>query len=655
MNPLLSRALRSTWLALACVVLSNCGGSGDSTSADEQSSSLPRYGASCAGADVSSLKSIVYVSSKGADVAGCGVATVSPCQTIERGITNCAAAGCVVLVRHGLYKTNATITLRDGVSVYGSCRFDGEPDRSYRTTIDANPTPGTPALAATSVKTPTVVRGLVVLGKQESVAGSASLGVVVSRSSGLRLSDNVFAGGRGGDGHDGAQPAAPGADAAPGASGAAGGAGGASCTTGGGSKQGRGGQGGTDIMTAVYESFFNWRCTSTDHGSDGQPSGDGKPGGSRGAKGAHGLACGDRPHDYPGNGVPGKEGPSGDCGVAAQSSPLSGGSFQGTEWIASRGDDGRPGFIGAGGGGGGAGGACISETQGFIYTGLIGGGGGGGGCGGGSGTAAIQGGASIPLVLSDSAIAFDAAANTVIPGPGGRGGGGGDSVAGGNGGAGGAGRDGPQNVYLGHYCPGLSAKGGSGGPGGAGSAGAGGHGGPSIGIAVLGSTAAPSGAAAIYAARPGLGSRGGIGGGGSPPGAACSRTAAADGANGVTGLGTATFDFVAAPQNFLAGGQALAAGEHRNSLNGQYQLQVSAQNVMLTRGSDIVWRWSDTGLVQLQALRMQTDGNLCLHLEAQAPRCSNTSGHPGAYLSVEDDGHLVVVEGHAPLWTKPAL
>src|SRR5205823_1819451 len=83
-----------------------------------------------------------YVSAQGSDGDNCGRAANSACKTIAQGNRNCSGAGCSVLVRHGLYATDASITLADGISVYGRCRSDGEPDRTYRTGIKASPEPG---------------------------------------------------------------------------------------------------------------------------------------------------------------------------------------------------------------------------------------------------------------------------------------------------------------------------------------------------------------------------------------------------------------------------------------------------------------------------------------------------------------------------------
>src|SRR5438105_1347435 len=84
-------------------------------------------------------------------VPACGQTPATACQTIQLGIEHCAASGCGVLVRHGLYTTAETLRLREGVNVYGACRFEGEPDHSYRTMIRAAPPAGSPAVLADAI------------------------------------------------------------------------------------------------------------------------------------------------------------------------------------------------------------------------------------------------------------------------------------------------------------------------------------------------------------------------------------------------------------------------------------------------------------------------------------------------------------------------
>ena len=231
-------------LGALAFILSGCGGS-DGGGALLRGEGPPP-GAVCSGANSSAARQAVYVAAQGIDGSGCGTTTASACKTLQQGIDNCSAPGCAVFVRHGLYPTGATIKLKGGVSVYGSCRFDGEPARNYRTVVDAKPAAGTPAVSAEGVNSPTAFDSIVVMGKDETAGGTASIAMAVSNSKGLTLTGSVLVAGQGGDGG----PVSP-ATAAAAENGGAGdtrfftpggpGPGGRSCDAGG--VEGRGGNG----------------------------------------------------------------------------------------------------------------------------------------------------------------------------------------------------------------------------------------------------------------------------------------------------------------------------------------------------------------------------------------------------------------------------
>ena len=646
-----ARAISAVCIAVICgAVVGACGGGGDDRGRNGADGTP--LAAEC-GVALPAFRQTVYVSTLGSDADGCGAGSTTACASIDKAIAACTDGGCGVLVRHGLYRTTATLKLRDGASVYGGCRFGGEADRHYRTTIQAAPPPGMPALSANAIHTPTLLHGIVVIAPDETAAGTASLALTVSASTALSIIATTLSSGRGGDGQDGSVPAPAGSPSA-GADWDKGGAGGARCTADTEAGTGAGGHGGTDFTTAKQLSSYGFECSSADLGSAGEPAG-GAPASARaalGTKGPAGLWCNNRPHDYPIPGVAGGPGAAGACGAATQPSPRTAGSFSGTTWVASRGDDGRPGGVGGGGGGGGAGGACVFETD-NIYQGFPGGGGGSGGCGGGVATAGEQGGASMPLVLVDSVLALDAGLNALVPGPGGRGGRAIDAVRGGPGGKAGRGRYDGQSVHSGHYCPALSADGGAGGAGGFGSAAAAGHGGPSIGVALVGKSSAPVGLGAVYLAQPGM--PGSAGRGGSIfPGGSCSPNAGPDGAGGVAGLGAALYDFAAPPANFLAAGQLLQSGDSLTSLNGKYRLRLQNDNYLcLDYEGQSVWCFHESPSPIGDQLRMQTDGNLCLYYRGAYPSCTGTQAHPGAYLVAQDDGHVVVTDGAEIFWSRP--
>lgn len=142
------------------------------------SEAQPPATVSCAGADFSSLKSFIYVSPEGIHSDSCGQSPTTACKTIQRGVNNCKGDGCGVLVRYGVYSSAAPVQLADGVSLYGSCTFDGI-ERKYRSTVL-----GRPAISANNISRPTLVYGFVMIGADAS-AGEASIAMAASNSKGL--------------------------------------------------------------------------------------------------------------------------------------------------------------------------------------------------------------------------------------------------------------------------------------------------------------------------------------------------------------------------------------------------------------------------------------------------------------------------------------
>jgi hypothetical protein len=499
----------------------------------------PAATVNCAGADLSKVQRAVYVSPEGNDSISCGHGTGSPCRTIQQGIANCKGEGCGVLVRHGIYNLPAALELADGVSLYGSCVFEGV-DQKYRSTVL-----GRPAIRANNINKPTTLHGFVIMGTNAAAPGEASIAMVVSNSKGLTLGHDVVASGKGGDGRNGAY-----ADGATGANGSGavgktGGGGGRACPSNPPPASDGGGGRGAD-----FNNVYTWgravlaKCKtnnlSESVGKVGEKSG-AVPGGGGGERGGAGCMC-DPNGGSSGDGPTGGNGNPGQCSSAGgKPTPNNKGAFSGTTWIASHGDSGGLGQVGSGGGGGGSGGyAVYVPTWAWEplkdFDGRPGGGGGGGGCGGPSGQGGQQGGASIPLVLFNSSVIGLASTNVLIPGPGGRGG---NGALGGKGGPGGQGAQG-QKAGKEHFhavwaCegwgPGDGGKGGNGGQGGAGSGGAGGNGGPSFAIAVVNSQPLSAQGLAIYPAQPGAGGGRGAGGQNEP-----SQCKGADGELGLTGF-----------------------------------------------------------------------------------------------------------------------
>ena len=539
-------------------ILPGCGGGDDG--GRPPLGAEPPPGAVCSGANSSAARQAVYVAARGVDGNACGTTTASACKTLQQGIDNCSAPGCAVFVRHGLYPSAATIKLRDGVSVYGGCRFDGEPDGKYRTIVDAKPAAGTPAVSADGVNSPTAFDSIVVMGKNETADGAASIVMAVSNSKGLALKRSVFVAGRGGDGGHGATPAVAasgqtgssadiGAGFVPGGQGP----GGPSCDAGGAGAGGDGSAWQQNVVTSCGGFSCDCNASGGRIGSDGGRSGP-VLGGGGGGPGTQGSACweGVIRQGLGGQGGGGGPGSWGAC--SAQSGVASAdvwGSFAATSWLPGAGGTGGFGAVGSGGGGGGPGGMCSLRKAVFSWVpswGLPGGGGGAGGCAGAGGIGGQQGGASIALVLAASSLVLEAESLAIVGGEGGQGGHGGTGGIGGPGGGGGPG--GYSNLNCTYYDSnigigwgGPGGPGGPGGQGGAGGGGAGGNGGPSVGIALVGGSPAPD-ASLVY---PGFAADGADGGTGGQGGA--NNCTGVTGQHGVSGGIAVVFDTAHPPRN----------------------------------------------------------------------------------------------------------
>ena len=530
--------------------LQGCGGETPATSIRFDSAEAP---ASCPNADLARYKALVYVAASGSDNDSCGDNPASACASMAQGIARCGVAGCAVLVQHGLYPTTAPITLRDAVSVHGSCRFGDEPERQYRTVVAAAPAAGMPAIDGSGIDSVTALTGLVVMGKHETAPGEASIAMRVSASKGLTMAGVTLVAGRGGDGAAGVSGVSgPGGAGGPGGQANSIALGGQACPSGQPASGGNGGSG-SSFSNFTYDQsscLFECNCTALPSASSpeqmtGQASGQLR-GGASGAAGLFGGACSGKGARGPAptDGTAGANGELGSCsslGGKAAADQHSAGRFVAGRWLAGRGGQGGAGGAGSGGGGGGAGGYSmfIRGLNDFLsYNGFPGGGGGGGGCGAPVSTGGQQGGASIPLVMANASMTGLSADVSLVPGPGGAGGAG---AGGGSGGPGGAGGDpfqasrvswaiGGQSVYM----PGAGA---SGGAGGAGAGSAGGNGGPSFGIALVGNSPDP-GPVGIYPGAPG--SAGNRGAGAANPAIANNINSSCRSADGEDGLPAST-------------------------------------------------------------------------------------------------------------------
>ena len=474
----------------------------------------------CGDADLSTLASRIYVATSGHDSASCGNTAAGACQSIQQGIGRCSDLRCAVLVRHGLYALAQTIQIKDGVNVYGRCVFDGDADSRERSVLQAPPG-GTPAINAAGIRSATLLDGFFVRGSDATSPGAASIAMTVTDSAALTLRWMQVVSGKGGDGAPGVS-----ADGAQGGSGQSpigdvGGEGGDAC---GGGLAGKGGKGADIQQVSSSGCFVTCKCSNNNWpnsaGKPGQDSGTVKGGGGGGTAPA-GCACDGRGGDNAGDGPVGTPGNSGACGDPGGTPNANiWGGFEGVKWVPARGGQGSPGAVGSGGGGGGSGGyAANLDMSGAPWDwkavdehGRPGGGGGGGGCGGAGGTGGQQGGASIPIVVVNASVNMigDQYRNVFVPGPGGRGGNGGRGGMGGPGGPGVAGASGHYRSFssagvCNGTVPGNGGQGGQGGQGGAGAGGAGGNGGPSVGIALVGRSPAPSGSTGVYEGQPGAG------------------------------------------------------------------------------------------------------------------------------------------------------
>ena len=251
----------------------------------------------CGDVDVWNLTSHIYVSPKGTDSDSCGASPSSPCGSIQRGIDRCGAKGCGVLVRYGLYSLTEPIRLRQEVSVYGRCVFDGDSDRKYRSVIVAPPD-GKPGIIADKILLRTVLDGVFVRGSDATSPGGASIAMTVSNSTGLAIEHTILSSGKGADGAPGQTllgNSGEGGAEPQWVAGGPGGGGGQACPSSSSSLPGRGGDGGPGTWNNSKGCAFECACSNNNdpQGKPGQDSGDAK-GGGVGGGGHPGPGCSGR-------------------------------------------------------------------------------------------------------------------------------------------------------------------------------------------------------------------------------------------------------------------------------------------------------------------------------------------------------------------------
>jgi hypothetical protein len=125
-----------------------------------------------------------------------------------------------------------------------------------------------------------------------------------------------------------------------------------------------------------------------------------------------------------------------------------------------------------------------------------------------------------------------------------------------------------------------------------------------------------------------------------------------------------TTGFVFAPPpptqcGLLTPGQGLLAGSSSDivtSCDGTHSLALRTDgNLVLSHGIFMTWQSNTRGSASVMA-PMQGDGNFLLRRGldggADAPFVTNTFGHPGAFLAVQNDGNLVIYDVRGtPIWS----
>ncbi|MEW5848393.1 MAG: choice-of-anchor D domain-containing protein [Myxococcota bacterium] len=408
----------------------------------------------------------VFVSPSGVD--GAPGTRTQPLSSVEEALTLAAGSGRDVYIAQGSYGVDGTLSVVNGVSLYGG--FSQDFATRSNSAISELLVNSATAVLAQDITGATVLDRLSVVGT-DAATGSA-YGVRAINSPGLVLNQCTVEAGRGAVGGAGSSVAG-------------------TATVGGNGGQGQEG--------CEDSGGFCSGCSQPQGGGEGSsvcgmPGGGGgsarKDGnyGNAGAQGAGGTPAGAGTPPHQGNWEPtvqyrGTNGANGSPG--AEGSPGSP-SYAASGYSPSNGQTGDTGSPGAGGGGGGGGGGGESDCNSY---GGGGGGGGGGGCGGAPGTGGRSGGGSFAVYLWASNVSITSC--TLRTRGGANGGDGGTGQVGGDGGRGGRRSDTSNagNPYGGsnEQDDGSNGgRGGDGGKGGRGGHGGGGAGGPSVGVLVAG-------------------------------------------------------------------------------------------------------------------------------------------------------------------------
>jgi hypothetical protein len=448
---------------------------GSSSTSTSSSSGMP----TCSGdptADAGLVSDMcgIFVSSSAPDGGTANGTMEDPFNNLADALVAAQMMNRFIFVCAGKYPLPSTLSIKQGVDIYGNASCTGGAWSLQDPTVEANRTeldgPANEVAVVVSTTTGTVnVSGLNVVAAPATGMGASSIAVYVDTGTTANftecdiISSTATAGAQGMD--------APTTAAMTGGSGNNGnpscsagtvqGAAQVANTCGGSTPVSIGGNGG------------NGESVQGTPGTPGFPASTNAGQAGAGDNGTSGWGCAlNNPVTGLGNGTQGADGATGMAGT-----PGTGfGTLDSTGYVGVVGGDGTDGAPGQGGGGGGGVRGSSSQCTGANNGGASGGSGGAGGCGGAAGKGGQGGGASFALVSANATVTLSSV--KVTAGFGGAGGQGGGLQAGGNGGSAGQGGNGGS---LANGC-----NGGGGGKGGSGGPGAGGNGGHSIAIASMG-------------------------------------------------------------------------------------------------------------------------------------------------------------------------
>ena len=298
----------------------------------------------CDGID-GDVNNAIFVSPNGND--GSSGSKSSPVKTITKGITLANSAGKDVYVAAGTYAYTTTITLKNGVSIYGGYNKTNW-TRNDSNTVTINVSHRV-AMSGTSLSAPTVLDRLKITGGNGTSGSKSAYGVKASSSNGLTITNCEI---QSGNGYSGSNGSSNSGTAKNGGSGSKGGAGcedsGGFCASCG---QPKGGNGGT-----------NSSCTGANGGKGGN-AGKGSGTGATGSSSSGGTAGGAGVPKGKGNWNPtsshlGKNGANGTPGTYGSGCTHK---YDSSGYIPTNATNGTAGGYGKGGGGGGGGGGGTSD------------------------------------------------------------------------------------------------------------------------------------------------------------------------------------------------------------------------------------------------------------------------------------------------------